>query len=59
MHEDAPHSEVRQIKEEPFNCFRKIKYNRRLKAATNIIIQDYETFLQEQLEEAVNEIVPK
>src|SRR5699024_3783129 len=59
MHEDAPHSEVRQIKEELFQLLQKNKnITGRLKAATNIIIQDHETFLQEQLEEAVNEIVP-
>lgn len=59
MYEDAPHSEIRQIKEELFQLLQKNKnITGRLKAATNIIIQDHETFLQEQLEEAVNEIVP-
>src|SRR5699024_2276006 len=59
MHEDAPHSEIRTIKEDLFTLLQSNKnITNRLKAATNIVMKDHETFLEEQLEERINQIVP-
>ncbi|HLR41728.1 MAG TPA: dynamin family protein, partial [Pseudogracilibacillus sp.] len=59
MTPDAAHSEITSIKDDLFHLLNKDKnINKRLKAASNIIINDHETYLKELLEEEVNNIVP-